>query len=128
MLEKACGAGRLRGCVILGNIYVNGNGVPVDKPGAVKSFESACAKRNLQACNNWGLLLREASDPSADAQAAELFLRACGSGELIGCRNLGVMHASYKIPGGSPEDGFVLFRKACRLGDERSCDALKAEK
>jgi uncharacterized protein len=47
MLEKACNAGRLRGCVILGNIYVNGNGVPVDKPRAVKYFESACAKRPM---------------------------------------------------------------------------------
>ena len=119
-LSKSCEANDGAACAQLAKAYLRGDGVRKDLKHAAKLAEKACLLQDLDGCALQAQLLR---DPK---KALPVFREACQLGHAASCTTAGTMLFRAK---GAPKDEATsreLLRRACRLGDEPGCRALKA--
>ena len=85
-LKKACDGGNMRGCNVLGNLYLNpSSGLGMDYAAAVKLYERACKGGYENACTNFEETKAEmAQGNTPDREPTERILcfgkRSCLSG------------------------------------------------
>src|SRR6185503_7437604 len=73
-----CGRGDAGSCVLLGVMYLRGQGVPPDQTAAADLFARACKADNLAGCNNLGIAFSEGQGrPRSYRHAVELFRQVC---------------------------------------------------
>jgi len=82
LFERACLAGvqRRQPCKEAGFLYVDGEGVPADKPKGVALLQRACALDEVSSCLKAGAMLREADGVTADEKTAAALLSPYLSG------------------------------------------------
>jgi TPR repeat protein len=87
LLGPACDHGDARACVNLAGLRVSGDGVSKDPTLAAKLFEIACRGDEPAAC----IALADIRATLGYASvAAELYGKACGLGDAVGCKRLDV--------------------------------------
>ena len=121
---KACDAGDLHACAVLGDMWEKGVGVAQDSRRADALFVKGCKKGDGESCNAHGDVVREkvlAGKLDWD-EAFAAFAKACEHGNARGCASA----ASIELDGhGHLEqaDGVALLRKSCELASDGSASA-----
>lgn len=123
--EKACTAGNLAACKLLGLLYENGLGGTQDFAKASSLFQRACSSgsaQNPDACSYLGVMYTRGIGVTQNyAQAAALFQKACTAQYWDGCWMLGAL---YQQGMGVTQDytqARGLYQKACDQGDMLGC-------
>ena len=118
--RKACEAGHLHSCVLLGEIYQEGGSIPKDLKEAVEIYRKACDGATLKA-------KPQASQPSPQAAAG------ANLDGLPGCVYLGEMYENGDGVDMNSTDAARLYRLASNGGSEpghrkllRLCEAEKS--
>lgn len=121
----ACEGGNLNGCVLLGVMYANGEGVTQDHVRAVQLIRQACEGGNLYGCVLLGVMYADGQGVTQDdVRAVQLYRQACEGGSARGCANLGFM---YDTGRGVTQDyvrAVQLYRQACEGGNSQGCANL----
>ena len=68
LFQKACDSGEAGGCLGLGLLYKNGQGVNQDYQKAAQLFQKACDSENAGACLGLGLLYEDGQGVRQDYQ------------------------------------------------------------
>ena len=85
---RKCEAGDAASCKKLGELYLNGKGVPKDEERALSIFEKTCDQGNMGACLDTGALYATATGTTVNmARAKQLMDKACAGGEQTACEN-----------------------------------------
>jgi uncharacterized protein len=86
--NRKCEAGDAPSCETLGELYLNGKGIPKDETRALSIFEKTCDHGNMRACLDTGALYATATGTTVDmARAKQLMDKACAGGEQTACEN-----------------------------------------
>ncbi|MBM4120864.1 MAG: sel1 repeat family protein [Nitrospira sp.] len=118
-----CDRGELAGCVNLGWMYDNGNGVKQDSIHAVELFRKACDGGDTKGCFNLGWMYDEGNGVKLDpGHAVEFFRKACDGGHAKGCTKMGYMSEKGAGVRHSDTDALNYFAKACELKYEGGCE------
>ncbi|WRA30882.1 sel1 repeat family protein [Helicobacter pylori] len=140
--EKACDLNNGKGCKNLGSLYYNGDGVKQDSKKAATMFEKACELKESDACVALAGLYYNGDGVKQDSKKADaLFEKACKLGDQKACELLKSVLMGGLMANPNPEELFNLgvksyeeqdfskarkyFEKACELGDQKACEALK---
>lgn len=126
LYRKACDAKELRGCALLGEMHLAGEGTARDVPKAVGLFSAACAGGHQEACSLLGALhLQGEGVPRDEPKARKLFEEACAQADGRGCGMLGGLVAQ-GAAGFAPDPAAAIeqFRKACNNGYGPGCREL----
>ncbi len=116
-LKKACDSGNSGGCIFLGIMYQNKQGVPQDYNKAVELYQKACNNGDNFGCNKLGFMYEYGKGVSQDYNKAEkLYQKVCDSGYDKGCLNLENIRYNKKI--------LEFYKKACDGGDATRCYGL----
>lgn len=124
--EAGCAAGAGLGCVNLGLMYQQADGVPRDLARATELFRSACKLEFGPGCRLLGEAYAKGSGLRPDARGAASFnIRACQLGDAVGCGNAGVNYQ--RGLGVKPDSSKAAhyFQRACTLGERRYCALLE---
>ena len=127
-LQRACDAGRMRGCTRLAACYWDGNcGVEKDEGHGVALLQKGCDGGDMEACGQLGVCYEIGACGLLKNQqrAVALYERACEGGELGMCNNLGICF--HKGQCGFARDearAEGLYSKACKGGDVSACHNL----
>lgn len=88
LFERGCdgGNGNTVGCILLGVMYIEGNGVSKDIARGIELVGWACHRGNATACSQSGRAYRDGDGVDKDeARARVYFERACKKGEFNAC-------------------------------------------
>jgi TPR repeat protein len=121
--ERACSAGSGFGCAAAGQHHRKGVGVEPSTEKAGAFFTRGCEIGNLAAC----LLGAEmyATGPSPDRRRAmRMAGAACMEGIPDGCLLIGDLMEREQRPSSARE----AYRRACKLGELKGCEAARAPK
>ena len=119
---RACDAGHLRACRILGLRHVLGAGVRKSPVRARSLYERACDGGEPTGCRGLGWLYFQGEGVPADhARAAELYARACSAGDAESCFNLARCHEDGTGVARDRPRAAALYLEACRGGDAAAC-------
>ena len=125
LLTNSCDANYAAGCVDLGFLYEEGNGIPRDVAQAVALYRKGCNGGDAIGCIDLGVTYEKGTGVPQDvAQAVALYQKGCDGGNAVGCTYLGLM---YEHGSGVPQDAVqaaALYRKACDAGDASGCADL----
>lgn len=120
-----CEASDANACYLLGTMFENGHGVPLDDVRAAANFRLACRKGFMPGCDELGWMYANGEGvPQDDVQSVAMYRRACDGGRLSGCSGLAWMYANGR---GVPQDdkrAVALYQKACDGGTMRGCSGL----
>jgi TPR repeat protein len=126
--EKACAAGRMKACVLLGSCYWTGTcGQSKDVSRAVELYEKACETSEISACGQLGVCyeLGGCGVPRSGSKAVAMYEKACMGGEMDMCNNLGVCyHRGECGVFRDSKHARVLYSKACDGGYSGACHNL----
>jgi uncharacterized protein len=130
LFGQACDKGELRACMLLGNLWETGLGVPkANIKNAEKLFARACNGDYSQACRSQGVLYVYSfpgwSRPDY-VRAAALFRKACDGNGQDGCYSLGDMYEKGYYPGDegyekNEQKAVALYREACDRHSRYGC-------
>jgi TPR repeat protein len=126
--EKACAAGRIKACLLLGTCYWTGTcGESKDVARAVELYEKACDASEISACGQLGVCyeLGGCGVARSGSKAVAMYEKACMGGEMDMCNNLGVCY--HRGECGVFRDSKrarVLYGKACDGGYSGACHNL----
>ena len=126
--EKACAAGRMKACVLLGSCYWTGTcGQSKDVSRAIELYEKACAASEISACGQLGVCyeLGGCGVARSGSKAVAMYEKACLGGEMDMCNNLGVCY--HRGECGVFRDSKrarALYSKACDGGYSGACHNL----
>jgi hypothetical protein len=127
LVEKACSGGSMAGCITLGAILEDDNGILTDRHGnliAARSlYQKACDSEVMLGCTRLGMTY-DLGDDSDYNKASNLFQKACDGGDMWGCNNLA---GSYLMGKGEPKDrsrALGLYQRACSGGFDWACHNL----
>lgn len=128
--KDSCDSNDPLGCYNLAAMYIKGDGDNGIKPNAAKSvqyFQKACELDLAKSCVDMGMLYAQGGGDLQQSYkiASQYFTKACDLGEVKGCLNLAIM---YKQGRGVPQSQYSVasyYCKACRLGDQESCDKFR---
>ena len=85
--SRACNQGWAAGCGSLAVFYLQGDGVPADKPRAASMWEQACGSGHARSCSNLGFMYKVGDGVTKDEPRAHAFLKkACDLGMADACR------------------------------------------
>jgi hypothetical protein len=85
--SRACKQGWIAGCGSLAVFYVQGDGVPADKPRAASMWERACISGHAQSCSDLGFMYKTGDGVTKDQPKALSYLKkACDLGMADACR------------------------------------------
>jgi uncharacterized protein len=115
-----------RGCYDLGEMVLTGLGVASDQPRALALLDRACDGRFTGACKELGTLYIEgivAGDYRPDPRGAVYMRRACEMDDAEACLYYGdfLQHGRGVAPDALRAGEY--FRRSCKKGDQRGCDA-----
>jgi uncharacterized protein len=119
--QKAADAGKGRGNLYLGQIWMNGWGVTADLEKALSCFKKADAQGDMKAGRYVGLIAEQRGD---DATAAQWFRKAAEAGDITSQYDLG---RAYETGGGVPQDyaeAMAWYRKSASRGDIIASDGI----
>jgi len=121
-LNQGCDQGDPAGCFVLGVMYLEDNGVAVDKTKARALFQLACDGKNAAGCTNLAIMNEAGDGGEQDLPVArELYTRSCDARQALACYKLSVM-VKDGVGGESNSDmGHELRLKACTLGYTPAC-------
>ncbi len=126
--EKACAAGRIKACVLLGTCYWTGTcGQSKDVLRAVELYEKACDASEISACGQLGVCyeLGGCGVARSGSKAVAMYEKACMGGEMDMCNNLGVCyHRGECGVFRDSQRARVLYGKACDGGYSGACHNL----
>jgi hypothetical protein len=133
--EKACDAGRARGCQVLaqtldvecqhnsaqgcftlGTLLNGGRGLPRDPIGAGRSLKHACDLGLDSACNSVVNMVKTDGDG--------VLLEPCSRGEGASCYMLGSLYYGGQVVSRNLERSATLFQQSCTAGFTRGCGQL----
>jgi hypothetical protein len=120
--KKACAKNISMGCINLGLMYEDGNGVQANTIKAFDFYQKACNLGDARGCFNTGVMYRDGKGVKQDYEkASKIFGKSCKAGDAFACSDLGVMY--YLGIGIKKDLGIAkfLFKKACDLGDTYGC-------
>jgi hypothetical protein len=85
--QRACRQGWAAGCSDVAVFYLQGSGVPQDKPRAAAMWETACDAGHARSCSNIGFLYKRGDGrPRDDDKALAYLKKACDLGMADACR------------------------------------------
>lgn len=116
-LSRACAAKVPRACARLGDVALTVK--PPDVVQARVGFEGACAVEDWNACNSLGALLHEQLGRPADARP--IYERACSSGYVLSCANLGILYRDGEGVAADQARANTYFEDACGRGSVGAC-------
>ena len=93
--ERACAAGKMKACVLLGTCYWTGTcGQDKDVGRALELYERACDSSEISACGQLGVCyeIGGCGVSRNTAKAIASYEKACAGGEMDMCNNLGVCY------------------------------------
>lgn len=117
-----CERGLMAGCSSAGYQAEKGLGGPVDLEAAQRAYTTACDGNDGTACNNLGVMVRDAKVEPARATA--LMKRACELGEDYGCGGWGQDLVEGRAGPLDLDAGIPLLERGCTAGDGESCFVL----
>ena len=123
--ERACNAGRVKACVLLGTCYWTGTcGQSKNVELAIALYEKACTASVASACGQLGVCyeLGGCGVAKSNSKAVAMYEKACNGGEMDMCNNLGVCY--HKGECGlfrNLERARALYGKACDGGYAGAC-------
>ena len=123
--RQACDEGDKDGCVSLGLMYENGDGVSQEYGKPLALYGQACDAGNAWGCYNLGSLYENAHGVTKDySKALTLYKQACDGGEMDSCFSLGYMYENSE--GVSQDDAKAreLYKQACDGGSMSGCNDL----
>ena len=86
LLEQACQENDPLSCLDLGNLHLQGLGVPLDQGKALRYLDAACSEGVADGCTRLGMLYQEGVAVSTDAVAAKKFFEiGCKAGHGAAC-------------------------------------------
>ena len=86
LFQKACDSGEAGGCLGLGLLYKNGQGVNQDYQKAAQLFQKACDSGVAEGCFNLGALYGNGQGVKQNFSTAKQYCgKACDLGIQIGC-------------------------------------------
>lgn len=125
-LETVCDASEPTACVALAAAYTKGGPVPEDALRVREYTKKACDAGMKEACGAAGLFTTVDHGDSTVANVNAMFATQCEKGSSTGC----ALYGHNLITGtGIDRDvakGTAMLEKACKLGDKKSCEAVKA--
>lgn len=126
--QKACDAGEMAACALLGTCYWTATcGVIKDGAHGVDLFHKACDGGDMGACGQLGVCYEFGGCglPKNGLRAVSLYEKACAGGEMSTCNNLGVCYHQGQC-GLAQDDARAaeLFGKACKGGESGACHNL----
>jgi hypothetical protein len=130
--RKACDAGLMQACSLLGGCYWTATcGLPKDGQLGFDLYRRACDGGEMSACGQLGVCYEFGGCglvKSAE-RAVALYEKACTGGEMSMCNNLGVCYNKGQC-GLSKDETYAakLYRKACKGGDSSACHNLDVMK
>ena len=115
LYKKACLAGEGRACMVLGELALS------SKKKRLFWTEKACLSEYARGCLKWGEELKSAGKDPLPA-----WKKACKHSLSSGCLRWGLALRKQSLPG-ALKQGRLALVKACALGDQRGCNALKPD-
>ena len=112
-------------CLMLGEMYLAGEGIVQNFSKALFNFHKACEVGNEVGCSEVGYMYEEGKGVAQDyAKAVFLYEKSCKKGDGEGCDNLGYMY--YKGLGVAQdyEKTASFLQKACDAGVVSGCMVL----
>ena len=86
LLQRSCQDNDPLSCLDLGNLHLQGLGVPLDQGKALTYLDTACTEGVADGCTRLGMLYQEGVAVSTDAAAAKrLFEIGCNAGHGAAC-------------------------------------------
>ncbi len=84
--SKACNSGDIEGCIFLGLMYKNGEGVKQDTLKAIELFTNTCNRGAGSGCYNLGMMYKNGEMVRQDREMAlKYFNTACNLKYSTGC-------------------------------------------
>ena len=100
-----------------------GKAKPDAAPSEAKQLDEACAKNDVEACRNLGVMYAQGRGVERNVERAiALFRIGCDAGNAPACNNLGLLLA--ENVGDAPSDSEDAYRKACDGGSALGCRNL----
>lgn len=121
-LQACCDRGTAECCGLLGKMYSRGKILKPDKAKGYGLMEKACSLGDGTACASPGL---EHMRKQSYKRAQELFALGCDKDSKFACGLLGVLYRDGKGVARDTAKARKLLDKACRLGADSSCKALR---
>lgn len=120
-LSKAATKGNSRAMFLLGYMYENGEGVPIDLAKAASYYKAAADNGNRSAQHNLGCFYYLGNGLNKNYQFAfEYFLKAAQQGKADSMKNVGVMYELGQHVAQNYQKALEWYKKARENGD---CDA-----
>ena len=125
LFRKACNNGFLYACGDLGELFVEGVGVPKDPVAATLLFRKACDGGEATGCHAIGHMYANGIGVERDdARAVGFFRQSCDGGDINGCSELGFMYSKGTGIGKDDARAVELSRKGCDGGVPQACANL----
>jgi TPR repeat protein len=129
LYAKACDAGDMEACRLLGSMYEDGRGGGVDFAKALSLYSQSCEGGDAFSCYGAGSMYENGRSVAADGvRARSYYRRSCDAGNslynAVGCSGLATLTA--KGIGGSQDliRARELFEKSCTIGFAVGCNGL----
>lgn len=123
LYRKACKYNEMEACYNVGSMYYLGEGSKKNYANAVHYFKKSCNNGIGAGCNNLGYMYEHGKYFASNLnEAISHYGNACDMGESSGCKNL----AHLKEKRGNLVSAKQLYKKACILGDDHSCNRLES--
>lgn len=127
LIKRGCDGGDLAGCVLLGDLYLDGTaGATPDDNVARELFKKACDSDYLPGCSALGGTYTHGQKEDVHL-AGRLFKNACDGGEMPACAALGGLYILGKMehPGKADDElGVGFLQRACDKNDADGCANL----
>ena len=127
LMEKSCNVVPGRSCVLVGQIYEIGDGVPEDLQRAAEWYEKICDNPigGGDACYHLGYLHEAGQGVPRDlTRAASLFEKACGEKSTKGCFHAGAAYMDGKGVTADPKRAAGFFATGCDANHGDACFKL----
>ena len=125
LYQDSCDYGNAMGCINLGVLYVNGQGVKQDYAKAFDLSKKGCDSGIAVGCNNLGLLYDSGEGVQKDySKAFNLFEKACNNKDALGCANLGRYYEDGEVIKKDNLKAAELYKKSCDGDAAFGCNSL----
>lgn len=119
--EANCNKGYVNSCFSLGGLYSDGDKIPQDYKKANEYFSKACDGGDARGCFNLGVAYRDGTGVKEDTHKALKYFDIACDGKLVqGCITVGGFYYIEK----NYIKALDSIKKACDLGDQKSCQIL----
>ena len=123
--EKAKDAGMPEAMFVLGNMYINGFGVPLNITTAISYYRRAAEEQYTPALYTLALLYMEGSLVVQDTALAHVYIsKAAENGDVEAMTTLATWYERGYLGGGKADLAVSWYKKAAKLGDTNAQTAL----